>query len=45
MRANSVWRVADILEYSHPVPHDFRITPRFPEVGTILAAEAESFED
>jgi hypothetical protein len=35
--------VADML-YSRPVPHDCRITPRFPEVGTILAAEAESFD-
>jgi hypothetical protein len=29
---------------SRPLPHDCIITPRFPEVVSILAEERESFE-
>ena len=32
------------LAYSRPLPHDCIITPRFPEVLSILAEELNSFE-
>jgi hypothetical protein len=34
-----------LLICSHPPPYDCIITPRFPEVLSILAEERESFED
>ena len=34
-----------VVVCSQPPPHDCMITPRFPEVVTILAEERGSFED
>jgi hypothetical protein len=34
-----------IVVCSRPLRHDCIITPRFPEVESILAEESESFED
>jgi hypothetical protein len=38
-------RLGQFLVCSRPPPYDCIITPRFPEVLSILAGERESFED
>jgi cytochrome P450 len=39
------WDVAEFLVCSHPALYDCMITPRFPEVVSILADEKGNFED
>jgi len=39
------WVVAEFLVCSHPAPYDCIISPRFPEVLSILADEEGNFED
>ena len=43
----SAWKLnyGQFLVCSRPPPYDCIITPRFPEVLSILAGERESFED
>ena len=44
LASRSVWNLHEFL-YSRPPPHDCIITPRFPEVQSILAEELEGFEN
>jgi hypothetical protein len=39
------WDVAERFVYSHPAPYDCIISPRFPEVVSILTEEQEIFEN
>lgn len=43
LASESVWKSERIAAFSRPPPHDCIVTPRFPEVVSILAEECESF--